>query len=102
MFDTTAEQPLPLAILAREVPNRRGKRGINCATVWRWTMKDNKYGVRLESVVIGGVRMSSREALARYIERTTAAANGEPVPVRTSRQREAAIRAAERELEASR
>src|SRR5262245_21135811 len=98
MFDTTAEQPLPLTILAREVPNRIGKRGINCATLWRWCMKVNRHGVRLESVVVGGVRMSSREALARFISACTAAANGEQIPVRNNRQREAAIAAAEREM----
>lgn len=49
----------------------------------------------LETVVIGGRRFTSREALDRFVERTTAAADGQPLPVRTPRQRERAVQEAE-------
>jgi hypothetical protein len=100
MLDTQAEQMLPLAKLAREVPSRRRSgRGVQPSTVWRWTTKGIK-GIRLESAVIGGIRFSSREALHRFFAATTAAADGITAPpvVRTKRQREAAIAAAEKEL----
>ena len=56
-------------------------------------------GVRLESIVVGGQRFTSIEAIGRFIERTTANSRAlllRPRP--TSRQGEAAIRRAEREL----
>jgi hypothetical protein len=54
--------------------------------------------VRLETIVVGGLRYTSAEALERFAARCTAAADGTTMPVRTTRQREAAIAAAEREL----
>jgi hypothetical protein len=58
-------------------------------------------GVRLESVVLGGQRFTSAQALQRFADRTTAAANGEPPPVRTPAQRSRAIEQAKRELDAA-
>ncbi|MCE9555997.1 MAG: DUF1580 domain-containing protein [Planctomycetes bacterium] len=99
MVDIVSEQPLPLSKIARQVPNRQGGKGINVATVWRWANRGCK-GIKLEVVQIGGIQMSSADALARFFNRLTAAANGEsaPAPAPTSRQRAKAIDAAEREL----
>jgi hypothetical protein len=92
------ESLLTLSQAARSLPNLRGDgNGVNSATVWRWAMTGCK-GVRLESAIVGGIRYTSREALERFFAATTAAADGIAAPVRTSRQREAAIAAAEREL----
>ena len=55
-------------------------------------------GVKLETVRCGGRRLTSLEAVQRFIAGCTAAAAGEPIAPRTNRQREAAIAAAEREL----
>ena len=49
-------------------------------------------GVKLETILISSKHYTSREALQRFVERTTAAADGEPTPSRTSRQRERDIR----------
>jgi Protein of unknown function (DUF1580) len=97
VIDTTLEQPLPVAVLAREVTNREGRRGVNVSTFWRWMLRGVK-GVRLESIMVGGIRMSSREALARFFIATTAAANGESAPAVTTIQRQRQIEQAEREL----
>ena len=98
MFDVLDESLIPLAVAAREIPNRKGGLGVDVATVWRWTLKGIK-GIRLESVMAGGIRQTSREAIRRFFERLTAAADGASVAViRTSKQRERAIAAAEREL----
>jgi Protein of unknown function (DUF1580) len=98
VFDTAIEQPVPLAVLAREITNRRGTRGINASTMWRWVQRGVK-GQRLESVMIGGIRMSSREALARFFVATTAAADRTTEPrVGISLQRQQLIEQAEREL----
>jgi hypothetical protein len=101
MIDLNHEQLLPLTVLSREITNRDGRRGINVATIWRWCMKTNRYGVKLESVILGGTRMSSREALSRYVQATTAAANGESIPIRSANQRQRAIDDASRELAAA-
>lgn len=97
VIDTTLEHPAPLSVLAREVINREGRKGVNVSTVWRWIQR-GIHGVRLESTLVGGIRMSTREALARFFAATTAAADSTTPPVRTSRQRERQISAAEKEL----
>jgi len=70
------------------------------STVWRWIQRGVR-GVKLETVLIGGRRYTSNEALERFVSRTTAAAAGEPAPTRTPTQRQRAILAAERELAAA-
>lgn len=87
MVDLANEQPVPLAHIARRVPNSKGGRGVNVATIWRWCSRGVK-GVRLETVQVGGIRMTSDEALTRFFERLTAAANGtapQPTPARRKR-----------------
>jgi uncharacterized protein DUF1580 len=72
--------------------------GVHVGTLHRWRLRGVR-GVRLETIVIGGLRYTSAEALERFVAATTAAADGTPAPaIRTSRQRETAIAAAEREL----
>jgi hypothetical protein len=87
-----AETRLSLAAAARQI-------GVHVATVHRWRLRGVR-GVRLETIAIGGLRYTSREALERFITATTAAADGAttPAPIRSTKQREAAIAAAEREL----
>lgn len=86
------ERLLTIAEAARSLPGRP-----HIASVWRWVNRGIQ-GQRLESIKVGGKRFTSAEAIARFIDRTTAAADGEPVPTRTTRERERAIAAAEREL----
>ena len=85
------EQKLSLTKLAH-------REGVNVCTCWRWTKRGVR-GVRLETYNVGGRRWTTEEAFARFVEGTTAAANGEPaVESRTNRQRDTAIARAEREL----
>lgn len=91
-IDINTEDIFPVG----DVPKRLKSRP-HVATAWRWVYRGCR-GIKLETVCIGGRRMTSREALQRFIERTTAAADGEPIPTRTTRERERAIAAAEREL----
>ncbi len=67
------------------------------STVWRWVLNGVR-GVKLETVVVGCQRFTTKEAIERFIAATTAKANGEPAPIRTPRQRQKAVEAAEREL----
>lgn len=69
------------------------------ATYHRWRIKGIK-GERLETLLVGGRRKTSVEAVLRFVERVTAAADEFSSPANpTSRQREASIARAERELE---
>ena len=67
------------------------------STVWRYMARGCR-GVRLESIVCGGRRFTSVEAIERFVTATTAAAGREPSPRRTPAQRNRAIENAEREL----
>ncbi len=92
MSHLLAESRLSLAELAR-------REGMAVSTVWRWTLRGVR-GVKLETFSVGAKRCTTGEAFGRFVDATTAAAQGTPTapPVRTNRQRDAAIRAAEVEL----
>ncbi len=69
------------------------------ATVWRYVHTGVR-GLRLETIKVGGKRFTSHEAVERFIERVTAAADGREIPVRTAKQRARDIARAEAELAA--
>lgn len=92
MRDITQERLLTITQATKHTPGRPG-----VSTLWRW-IRTGVRGVVLESVLIGGKRYTSAEALDRFFAALTAQSRGEPIPVRTSRQRERDIDRAEREL----
>ena len=61
------EEMLTLAEAAKLLPRGRSGGPIHVATLHRWSAGHNKFGARLETVRIGGVRYTSREALERFI-----------------------------------
>lgn len=88
---TLQESLLTLKEAAKSLPGKPGY-----PTLWRWSQKGCR-GVRLETILVGGIRYTSREALERFI----AGCSGDvaPVPVvATSKQRQRQIAAAKREL----
>jgi hypothetical protein len=71
---------------------------------WRWSSRGveapDGSRVRLEFAKLGKSRLTSVEAVRRFVERQTAAAMGEaPTSSQTPRARAAAIESAERQLE---
>lgn len=86
MIDTNIEQPIPLSLAARETPNRHGERGVNVATVWRWSLRGVR-GCKLETILIGGQRMTTRQALQRFFEALTTSADRSAIVMGTSRER---------------
>lgn len=66
------------------------------STVHRWRLRGIQ-GIRLESIRVGGRRVTSLQALERFFARTTAAIDGEG-PRRATSSRQSAIERAEREL----
>ena len=97
MIDIHTETLRLLKDVANQLPNRP-----HVSTLWRWHKRGCR-GIRLETVVIGGQRYTSDEALRRFVDRTTAAHDdGAAFPItpihETLRKRRAAIEKAEREL----
>ena len=68
------------------------------STLARWRSR-GIHGVKLTTVKIGGRRMVAADELQRFIEAVTCAADGQATPIRTSKQRQKSIEAAERELD---
>lgn len=83
MIDPDTEELISLTAAAKGLPNRP-----SVVTLWRWRSRGIN-GYTLETILIGGRRYTSKQALARFFERTTAAADGAPIPVRSSKQRAA-------------
>ena len=93
MVSILDESILTMAEAAKRLPGRP-----HLSTLWRWRTRGIG-GVCLETALYGGRRVTSIEALERFFEKTTAAADGNPAPTRTHRQRTAAVNRAERELD---
>jgi hypothetical protein len=75
---------------ASKLPPRR-----NVATLFRWGSAGIR-DVKLETMMYGGRRVTSLEALSRFFERVTAVADGTPMRSETSHQREWQLKFAER------
>lgn len=85
MIDHETEHLLSMTAAAKLLPGRP-----NVATLWRWRTAGCR-GHRLETILFGGRRYTSREAITRFL----CAINGEPIRSETPRQRECAIARAE-------
>ena len=97
MIDFEKERVVTFAQGAKVLPPGRGGKKVHVATIHRWAADKND---PLEWIVMGGVKMTSVEALhQRFIERRTLKRNPRACQsTRTPRQREQAIREAEKEL----
>jgi hypothetical protein len=89
MIDPVSEHIVTFTEAAKLPPRR------NVATLFRWRSPGIR-NVKLESMLYGGRRVTSLEALDRFFARVTAAADGEPTPAETPRQRERQLERAER------
>lgn len=68
MIDTSKETLIPIREIPDHVPGSR----VHCATIWRWVLTGCR-GVILETCFVGGKRYTSKAAIGRFIEETTAA-----------------------------
>ena len=96
MIDISTERIFSFTEATRRLPERRGGKRPNVATLYRWSNQGCR-GVRLEYLMVGGTRCTSLEALQRFFELLTAASLGEkapppPLPKHRLRQIEAAER----------
>lgn len=69
MIDFENEDLLTLAQATKAIPGRP-----SISTLYRWTQRGIE-GVKLETIKLGGKRFTSKEAIRRFVERTTAPAN---------------------------
>lgn len=91
------EYGLPLVEAIQKATGRRP----HISTAIRWCQRCNRYGIRLESWMLGGRRVTSVEAVQRYNERNTTAANHgvtEHVSRRRSNSHAAAVHELDREF----
>jgi hypothetical protein len=70
-IDPRVEELVSLRHAARLLPERRRGKRPHVSCLYRWTTAGCR-GVVLESVMVGGTRCTSREALARFIARLSA------------------------------
>lgn len=97
VFSLTAATKLPV------FRHRRGGKRINVSTLWRWATNGVR-GIKLETIMVGGTRETSLEAIERFFEALTLQSQPQSVPApppRHSRQRQREIEAAERRLAAA-
>lgn len=89
------EKLFPLVEAVKQATGRRN----HLSTVLRWSQRPNRHGVRLESCVCGGRRLTSIEAVRRYIDANTRAADRSSLISQTNRQAKTAHDTAMKELE---
>ena len=70
MIDIVSENALPLAEVPEHCPRCRGRKKLHTSAVFRWAKGD------LETIMIGGTRCTSLQALQRFFERRTAERDG--------------------------
>ena len=73
MIDRTAETLVALRHARGSIPGKRGQR-VSISTMHRWH-RHGLRGIRLETVLVAGVRYTSIEAIDRFIRATTQAAD---------------------------
>jgi hypothetical protein len=99
VIDPTAERLVPLSEARQLIPNRPDK-----ATVYRWYAR-GVAGVKLETLMVGGRRYTSQEAIRRFFERRTATADaaisaGSTADLGRQKQADRHDESVERELDA--
>jgi len=78
MIDTDKEHLKPLSRASADVPGNP-----HCSTLIRWALRGVR-GIKLESVVVGGRRFTSVEAIRRFIQRLSGDQRATPSPLVSS------------------
>jgi len=100
VIDLATEEILSLKDACALLPRRRAGKKPAFQTVYRWALRGVR-GRRLEVLRIGGTLCTSRQALERFFAGLTAdddRLSSVATPIRTSRQRERQIAAADEHL----
>jgi hypothetical protein len=96
MIDIALEQVVSLTSATKLLPQRRKGARPNVATLYRWAQQGVR-SIRLETIMVGGTRCTSTEALQRFFDAITAACEpaAPPLPAKPRRKQ---IEAAEKRL----
>ena len=70
MIDPHTETLIDFAEAARNVPRKASGKLVHAKTVARWALSGIR-GIRLESICVGGRRLTSKEACKRFFEAQT-------------------------------
>jgi len=93
MIDIVNEQMIPLSKIPAWSEKHIGNR-VNPSTIHRWRLRGAR-GSKLETVLIGGRRYTSQEALLRFFDHTTTAEDGVSSPQHNAHERKSKIEDAE-------
>jgi len=91
MIDTTVEELIPFQQAGHRIPGRP-----SIAALHRWRLNGVR-GARLETLLVGGKRFTSAEAIRRFIESQNR--DGSPAPEITAKQRRVQAETANRLLQ---
>ena len=94
-IDPFAECVATFSKLAKMLPRTRNDRPVHANTLRRWALVGRR-GIKLETIELGGVTCSSKEALARFFRRLTALEQHEQPPIRDAGRQERVERQLER------
>ena len=102
VIDLANETVVSLKEAAKLVPGRKPGKRAHVSTLHRWALNGCD-GIKLETLRLGGVLVTSVEALQRFAEECSRGegASAGAVTIRTNRARQRAIAQAERELDAA-
>jgi Protein of unknown function (DUF1580) len=99
VIDSHAEQLITLREAAATLPCRRAGKKTSVATLYRWAATGCR-GCVLETLQVGGSKLTSRQDLQRFFVGCTNQREGlPPLATRTTAARERAIAKAEKTLE---
>ncbi|NQT21636.1 MAG: DUF1580 domain-containing protein [Planctomycetes bacterium] len=100
MINLQQEHILTFREAASKLPRRRAGRNCSISTLHRWRLKGVR-GVRLETGMLGGIRVTSAEAIQRFMDRITGESEDKAAqPIReTSALQERELAKVETELE---
>jgi hypothetical protein len=73
MIDHETEELIPFEVSGNYIPGRPSR-----PTLFRWTFKGVKGGHKLESILVGTKRFTSKEAISRFIASQNAGGNHTP------------------------
>lgn len=99
MIEIDKENLVLLSEVPKILPKRNGK-AVHLSACYRW-MRSGLSGVRLETVLVGGQRFTSKEALNRFWHRVTAVRDGVPIEKAIVATSKPNAKQATKELEAS-
>ncbi len=100
-IDLSSEEVLSLEDAIKRLP-AKGRRRLHLSTIYRWAQRGVR-GVLLETISVGGARMTSTQAIQRFCDGVTAARQGRLVkPKRRTKPASPRAKAAKRRLDSAR